>query len=215
MSDLNQIFPHQGAGSGAHATPSPSGGNIPHHTEHIEHDKNCHGDLNTIITDKVHGEQYSDIDVDSHLNTSTATTGDFLAWNGDYHWTNSISGDLNIDGNLTINDPLTGSTTQQTFYGKLSSTGYPIDTFDTGNKSMQFYVHATDGTITSTTHVSLSVSTSGTEVDGSIFGDTTAPPGNSSIILDMDAVVHENRVRLLMYGLSGDVVVFGTTQFLM
>lgn len=207
MSDLNQIFPHHGDGPGAHATPSPSGSNA--------HKQHCHGDLNTIITDKVHGEQYSNADVDSHLNTSTATPGQLLGWNGDYHWTNNISGDMTIDGSLTINAPLTGSATNQTFYGKLSSTGYPIDTFETGNKSIQYYVHATDGIITSTTHVSLSVSTSGTEVDGSIFGDTTAPPGNSSIILDMDAVVHEGRVRLLMYGLSGDVVVFGTTQFLM
>ena len=41
----------------------------------------------------IDGTSYTDIDVDAHLNTSTATTGEVLSWNGtDYDWIAQSSG---------------------------------------------------------------------------------------------------------------------------
>ncbi len=53
---------------------------------------------------------YSDSDVDTHLNQSTATTSDVLSWNGsDYAWVAQSGGGSSFTGDLSGND-LTDST---------------------------------------------------------------------------------------------------------
>lgn len=45
------------------------------------------GDGSTAWTSLAYNTSYSDSDVDTHLNTSTATTGEVLSWTGtDYDW---------------------------------------------------------------------------------------------------------------------------------
>jgi len=47
---------------------------------------------------------YSNSDVDSHLNTSTATTGEVLSWNGsDYDWTSAAAGYTDADVDIHLN----------------------------------------------------------------------------------------------------------------
>lgn len=103
-----------------------------------------------------------------------------------------------------------GTTTQQTFSGQLSSTGWPIITFPDSFRSAQYVIHANDGLITSTSHVTISVN--GSTVDGSIYGDTTTSPNGHHLITAIDADLHDGHIRLIVTGLTGDVIVSGVTQ---
>jgi hypothetical protein len=63
---------------------------------------------------------YADADVDTHLNTSTATTNDYLQWNGsDYTWAAVSSGSsfdaVNVMGSRTVSSNTTVSATESAF----------------------------------------------------------------------------------------------------
>lgn len=113
---------------------------------------------------------------------------------------------------FSVIDTSVGSNTtrQQTFSGVLSSTGFPIDTFEAIDQSVQFAVHAIDGTITSSSQVLLSIN--GTSIDGTIYGDTTTSPNGHHLITDIDADISNGYLRLIVTGSAGDVTVFGTSQ---
>ena len=55
------------------------------------------------------GGGYADVDVDTHLNQSTAATNELLSWNGsDYDWVSDINvGNINASGNLNVAGVLT------------------------------------------------------------------------------------------------------------
>lgn len=49
-------------------------------------------------------DSYADADVDTHLNTSTATSGEYLSWNGsDYNWATVPAGYSDSDVDLHLN----------------------------------------------------------------------------------------------------------------
>jgi hypothetical protein len=75
------------------------------------------GDLATVATTGAYSDLtgkptlYSDSSVDTHLNTGTATSGEYLSWNGsDYNWTTVPAGytDSDVDTHLNYSTATTG-----------------------------------------------------------------------------------------------------------
>ena len=113
-------------------------------------------------------------------------------------------------GGITITNTPSGSTLQQTFTGFLDPSGFVIDTFPADICSAQYVVHATNDTYASSLNIVISVR--GNMVNGSIYGDTTTGPPGHHLITDIDAQVGAGNIQLIVTGVSGNVVVFGTAQ---
>lgn len=103
-------------------------------------------------------------------------------------------------------------TLQQTFSGRLSANGFPIDTFPADVCAAQYVVHASDGVNSSSSN--LVVSVDGTTVNGSMYGDTTTGDLSAHLIDDIGAEITGGNIRLTMHGVSGDVVIFGVAQMI-
>ena len=90
-------------------------------------------DLATVATTGAYSDltgtpaPYADADVDTHLNTGTAATGEYLSWNGaDYDWATVPAGYADADVDTHLN---TGTATTDQF---LSWTGADYDWVDAG-----------------------------------------------------------------------------------
>jgi hypothetical protein len=64
---------------------------------------------------------YTNSDVDAHLNTGTATTGEVLSWNGsDYDWVAAGAGDVTLNGTQTLTNKTLTNPTINGFTGDTS-----------------------------------------------------------------------------------------------
>ena len=113
-------------------------------------------------------------------------------------------------GSVSISNTPSATTLQQTFTGQLDPNGFTIDTFPADICSAQYVIHAKDDTYASSSNIVISVH--GNTVNGSIYGDTTTGPFGHHLITDIDAQVGGGNIQLIVTGVSGDVVVFGTAQ---
>jgi len=93
-----------------------------------------------LLNRDIDGASYSDTSVNTHLNTSTAASGEFLSWNGsDYDWAavdtatlmpkagGTFTGDVSFSGTPAYYD-LSKNVYQNTFYDPTQATG-PKDVF--------------------------------------------------------------------------------------
>ena len=124
---------------------------------------------------------YADADVDAHLNQSTATTGDYLSWNGtDYDWAPVPAGyaDADVDTHLNTSSASSGEVLQW------DGTDYdwaPVDAFPSGTKMLFQQTSAPTGWTKDTTHnnkalrvVSGTAGSGGTSSFTTIFANRTS-----------------------------------------
>ena len=93
------------------------------------------------------GISYSNSDVDSHLNTSTASDGEVLSWNSstnDYDWITTSGVPTNIISPVAyavVSGNSAGSGTGMSWGAYNSTTGQIVFTFDTAQPDANYYVH--------------------------------------------------------------------------
>jgi hypothetical protein len=135
---------------------------------------------------------YTDSDVDAHLNTSTATSGQVLSWNGsDYDWVADQSGS-SYDQSLNTTDDVTfNSVTTET----LTVTGSGTTTFESGNNIV---FDATNRVLVLDTPFRLAQLTT-------IERDAIAAPDNGDMIYN----TNETRIEAYQNGSWGPVSAAG------
>lgn len=101
------------------------------------------GDGTTAWTSLSYFSGYTDADVDTHLNTSTATNGEYLSWDGsDYDWATVPAGYTNSDVDTHLN------TSTATSGEVLSWTGTDYDWITAGGGGADLFAENYDGTST-------------------------------------------------------------------
>lgn len=128
------------------------------------------------ISDLTHTTPYTDSDVDAHLNTSTAVTGEYLSWNGsDYDWATVPAGygDADVDTHL--------NTSSATASQVLSWTGADYDWVDAGGGGVSGISIATVG-----------VEPTSTGTDDIAIGDGADATGGFGISIGSGSSVTKN-----------------------
>jgi len=92
------------------------------------------GSGNFSFTTVTSGTSYTDSDVDTHLNTSSATANQILSWNGsDYAW---VADQTSAGGTDTVIAPFAFANVETTSNG--SATGISWSNWNSGNSSLDF-----------------------------------------------------------------------------
>ncbi len=140
------------------------------------------GDGTTAWTSLSYLLGYTDADVDTHLNTSTATNGEYLSWDGsDYDWATVPAGYTNSDVDTHLN------TSTATSGEVLSWTGTDYDWITAGGGSPDLYadnaVNATTPTATGTNDVAIGSGATASGGESIALGDGAIASGSESVAL--------------------------------